>query len=72
MRLIRARVAGIIVAPATPSRPRARISTVGSGEYAAITEAAPKATAPTMSSLRWPIRSPSRPMVMRNPAIMNP
>jgi hypothetical protein len=69
---INARVDGASVAPATPSSIRAAISIQAVVENAASTEATPNAAAPTSSSLRRPIRSPSVPIVIRNPAIMNP
>ena len=40
------------------------------GAYAAATDATPNAAAPHSRSLRRPIRSPSVPIVTRNPAIM--
>ncbi len=72
MLLIRARVEGISVAPAIPSSARAAISSSALGAKAAITEATPNALPPIISSLRRPIRSPSVPIVIRNPAIMKP
>ena len=65
-------VEGIRVAPATPSRARARISISAETLKAATAEAAPKAAEPIISRRRRPIRSPSEPMVTRRPAIMNP
>jgi len=65
-------VDGARVAPATPSRARLRISISGVVENAATTETIPKAAAPVSSSRRRPIRSPSVPMVTRNPATMKP
>ena len=66
------RVEGIRAAPEIPSRARVTMSISGLVEYAAATEATPKAAAPVRRSLRRPIRSPRVPMVMRNPAIMKP
>jgi hypothetical protein len=72
MLLIRARVDGATVAPATPSRARAAISTSTDGANAAINEAAPKITAPISSNRRRPIRSPTLPIVINNPAMTKP
>jgi hypothetical protein len=66
------RVEGARVAPATPSSARATISISALVENAASTEATPKATAPAKSSLRRPMRSPRVPMVISDPATMNP
>jgi hypothetical protein len=66
------RVEGARVAPAIPSRARLRISDSAVGENAAPSDTSPKAVAPSMSSLRRPIRSPRVPMVIRDPATMNP
>jgi hypothetical protein len=68
---INAIVEGIRVAPEMPSRARAMISIVGVVEYAQRIEARPNTAAPISSSRRRPIRSPSVPMVTRNPASMN-
>ena len=57
---------------AMPSAARAAISISALVEYAATTDAAPNAAAPISSSRRRPIRSPRVPIVIRNPAIMNP
>ncbi len=65
-------VEGSSVAPATPSTARAAISIGALVENAASTDAAPNAAAPTISNRRRPIRSPSVPMVTRNPASVNP
>lgn len=65
-------VDGASVAPAIPSTARVAISIAGLVENAASTEAAPKAPAPIISSLRRPMRSPSVPMVMSAPATMKP
>jgi hypothetical protein len=65
-------VEGISVAPATPSRARAAISSSGVGANAAPTDTTPNAAAPTSSSRRRPVRSPRVPMVSRRPAIRNP
>ncbi len=69
---MRPNVDGMSVAPATPSSARAAIRASVVGAYAATTEAAPKAAAPISSSFLRPIRSPSVPIVTRNPAIMKP
>ena len=69
---ISARVEGISVAPATPRIARAAISISALPEYAARAEAAPNPTAPIISSRRRPTRSPSAPIVIRNPASTNP
>jgi hypothetical protein len=65
-------VDGARVAPATPSSARPPINIAGLMENAATTETTPNAAAPVSSSRRRPIRSPSVPMVTRNPATMNP
>jgi hypothetical protein len=72
MLLIRARVEGATVAPATPSSARVAMSISALVENEASTEAMPNAAAPISSSLRRPIRSPSVPMVISNPATKNP
>ena len=69
---INERVEGAIVAPATPSRARAAISISALLEYAAITDATPKAAAPISSNRRRPMRSPSVPIVIKEPATRNP
>jgi hypothetical protein len=69
---ISARVEGASVAPATPSSARAVINISALVENAARTDARPNAAAPISSSRRRPIRSPRVPIVIRNPAIMNP
>ncbi len=69
---IRERVDGIRVAPATPSTARAAISIAAVVENAASTEATPNALAPISRSRRRPMRSPSVPMVMSEPAIRKP
>ena len=66
------RVDGASVAPAIPSRARETISISGLDENAARTEAPPNAPAPMSSSRRRPIRSPSVPIVIRNPATRKP
>ncbi len=66
------RVDGIRVAPAMPSSARAAISISGVVENAASPEATAKPVAPTSSSRLRPMRSPSVPIVSRNPAIRNP
>ncbi len=65
-------VDGARVAPAIPSSARQAISIWGLVENAASTETAPKAVAPASSSRRRPMRSPRVPMVIRQPATMNP
>lgn len=62
------RVEGMRVAPATPSRARAAISTSGEGEKAAIAEATPKPREPVRSSRLRPIRSATLPIVTSSPA----
>jgi hypothetical protein len=66
------RVEGARVAPATPSTARAAISIPGLAEKAASTEATPNAAAPASRSRRRPIRSPRAPMVISDPASVNP
>ena len=65
-------VDGASVAPATPSSARAAISISALVESAANSEARPKAAAPIRSRRRRPIRSPSVPIVISNPATMKP
>ena len=65
-------VDGARVAPATPSSARVAISISALVENAASTDATPKAAAPISSSRRRPIRSPSVPIVISEPATMNP
>ena len=65
-------VDGASVAPATPRSARAKISISAVRENAATTDAAPKAAAPIIRSRRRPIRSPSVPIVMSEPATRNP
>jgi hypothetical protein len=65
-------VDGARVAPAIPSSARVAISISALVENAAITEATPKAAAPIIRRRRRPIRSPSVPMVMSEPATRNP
>ena len=72
MLVISERVEGASVAPARPSTAREKISISALREKAARTEAAPNAAAPISNSLRRPIRSPSVPIVIRNPATMKP
>jgi hypothetical protein len=69
---INERVDGISVAPAMPSSARAAISISGVEENAANPEARAKAAAPTSNSRRRPIRSPSVPIVSRNPGDQEP
>ena len=66
------RVDGARVAPAMPSSARVAISISALVENAASTEATPNAAAPISSSLRRPIRSPSVPMVISEPATRKP
>ena len=66
------RVDGARVAPASPSRARLTISISALVENAASSDAAPNAAAPIISSLRRPMRSPRVPMVISDPATMNP
>ncbi len=61
-------VDGMIVAPATPSSARARISQPAVGEYAASSEAAPNAVEPISSRRLRPIRSLSEPIETSSPA----
>ena len=63
---------GIKVAPEMPSSARAAMSTSALGANAASTEATAKAAAPISRRRRRPIRSPSVPIVIRNPAMRNP
>ena len=63
---------GASVAPATPSTARVAISIAGLVEKAASAEATAKAKPPIMSSRRRPIRSPSVPIVMSEPAMRKP
>lgn len=72
MVLINASTDGITVAPATPSRARAMINIVVDVEKAATSETTMNAAAPNSSTLRRPTRSPSVPIVTRNPVIMKP
>ena len=65
-------VDGASVAPAMPSSARVAISISALVENAASTEATPKQAAPISSSLRRPMRSPSVPMVISEPATMKP
>jgi hypothetical protein len=65
-------VDGASVAPASPITARLAMSISALVENAASTEAMPNAAAPIRSSLRRPIRSPSVPIVMSDPATMNP
>ena len=65
-------VDGASVADATPRMARAAISIGAVNENAASMEAAPNATAPVRSSRRRPIRSPSVPIVIRDPATRKP
>ncbi len=65
-------VDGAIVAPAMPSSARAAISMPALDASAASTDAAPNPAAPSSSSRRRPMRSPSEPIVISSPATMNP
>ncbi len=69
---IRDRVDGARVAPATPRSARVAISISALVENAAITDAAPNAAAPIKRSRRRPIRSPSVPIVISDPATRKP
>jgi hypothetical protein len=69
---MRLSVDGAIVAPAMPSSARLAMSISALTLNAAITENSPKATAPMSSSLRRPIRSPSVPIVISEPATRKP
>lgn len=64
----RAIVEGIRVAPPMPRTARAAISVSALSAYAASREAAPKAVAPIRRRRRWPMRSPSEPIVISRPA----
>jgi hypothetical protein len=66
------RVEGANVAPASPSRARVTMSISALFENAATTDATPKAAAPIIRSRRRPIRSPNVPIVISEPATMNP
>jgi hypothetical protein len=66
------RVEGARVAPATPSSARVTMSISALVDMAATTEATPNVAAPIISSRRRPIRSPSVPMVISDPATRNP
>ena len=65
-------VDGAMVAPATPSSARVAISISALVENAATTDATPNAAAPISSSRRRPIRSPSVPIVISDPATRKP
>ena len=65
-------VEGASVAAATPINARVAISIPELVANAASTEATPKTAAPIMRSLRRPIRSPSVPMVISDPATRKP
>ena len=65
-------VDGASVAPATPSSARMAMSISALLENAATTEATPNAAAPIRSSRRRPIRSPSVPIVINDPATRKP
>ncbi len=61
-------VAGMIMAPPTPSRARAPISTAGVPAVAATADATPKSAYPDSRTRRRPIRSPSVPKRMSSEA----
>src|SRR5690625_5272136 len=63
----RARLAGIIVAAPTPSRPRAAMSIQADGENAAASEPTPKILTPIRNTRRCPILSPSVPVPSNKP-----
>ena len=65
-------VDGASVAPAIPSSARVAISISALVEKAASTDATPNAAAPIISSRRRPMRSPSVPIVISEPATMKP
>jgi hypothetical protein len=65
-------VDGAIVAPAIPSSALVPINISALVDRAASTEAAPNAAAPISRSRRRPIRSPSVPIVISDPATTNP
>lgn len=70
--LIRARVDGMSVAPATPSRARAAMSVSAVGANAASRDATANAAPPANSSRLRPMRSPTAPIVTRKPAMRKP
>ena len=65
-------IAGATVAPAIPSNARAPISISALVENAASTDATPKSAAPMKRTRRRPIRSPSVPAAISEPATRNP
>ena len=65
-------VEGATVAPATPSSARVAISIAAVRENAARIDATPKNAAPIISNRRRPIRSPSVPAVINDPATRKP
>lgn len=65
-------VDGATVAPATPRIARDAMSIAALFEKAASTDAAPNAAAPISRRRRRPIRSPSVPIVISDPATRNP
>jgi hypothetical protein len=65
-------VDGAMVAPATPSSARAVISIGALVAYAATTDISPNTTAPISSRRRRPMRSPSEPIVISEPARVKP
>ena len=69
---IKERVEGAIVAPAIPRSALVPINISALVDIAASTEAAPNAAAPIIRRRRRPIRSPSVPIVMSDPATTNP
>jgi hypothetical protein len=66
------KVPGAMVAPASPSSARVAINMPELLLKAAITEATANASAPIISSRRRPMRSPSVPMVINDPATRKP
>ena len=69
---IRDSVDGASVAAATPSNARVAMSIAALVEKAASTDAMPNTAAPISSSLRRPMRSPSVPIVISDPATRKP
>ena len=68
MATVRESTDGINVAPEIPSSARIAMSAPALGAYAASTDATPYAAAPISRRRRRPIRSPSVPMVISDPA----
>jgi hypothetical protein len=67
-----ASVDGISVAPAMPRTARVPMSAPASWAYAEATDAIPNAVPPISSRSRRPMRSPSVPIMISNPASTNP